>query len=857
MLFERSNDGIIILQDRVIVDANSRVLIMFGCDRDDLLGKRIEDISPEYQHDGVRTKDRIIELAEKIKSGEPQRFQWVNLRPDGKQFITEVTLSLLILSQRDMVMVALRDVTKERLKAELFETMYRINPVAMMLTDLQTGLHLDVNDSYAAIFGFTPDEVKGKTSLELGIWVNPDDRECFVTRSGREGQVIAYEVLLRNKRGNILSMLMNSSVLRNGERNILLTMAQDVTRLREAEISLRTVFEESPFALIVTEPKTGVIIDVNNRCLEIMGYEREEVIGKRGRDFDNLADDTRSRLEALLDRDGRVDDEETILVREDGERRTILISTRIIQFEGRLAALNGLRDITIQKQAEQALRESEEKFSKLFSASPDFICLTEIESGLIFEANDSLRHLLGFYQQDLVGRTVFSLGLWVDANERARFVDGMRKNGECLGFSFQCRGRDGNVFPATISSKAIDFAGRKCMISIVRDMTEKVKLEEQLRHSQRMEAIGLLAGSVAHDFNNILTGIMGHVELAISKIGWENPAAANLDIVLDLANQATQLSHSLLAFSRKQAMNREPASINDIIRKSENLLRRLIGANIEFSVDLKEDATVIVDALQIEQVITNMVVNARDAMPNGGKLAIMTDIVYVDEFTARRYELEEAGRYVCLTISDTGIGMTKEVMDQIFDPFFTTKGVGKGTGLGLSVAYGIIKKHAGFISVDSDIGIGSKFRIFLLVASGVVRRREKSKDVEARGGSEVILIAEDDEVVRDLDRCFLEKNGYTVLDARDGEEALRIFTHNTEKIDLVILDVIMPKKNGKEVFDSIRLVKPTMKVLFISGYTDDNIDGSTDLGHGAELLLKPVSPRILLNKVRETLDRKG
>jgi PAS domain S-box-containing protein len=855
ILFESSNDGIFVVRDGVVVDANNRVLDMFGCGRYVFLGKSIAEISPEHQPGGKLSADLLKEATIKVMSGEPERGQWMYLRPDGSQFLAEVTLSLLISSHGDMVIAALRDITKEREMAEMFENLFRINPVSMTLTDFQTGCILDVNESFTDIYGFAPDEAVGKTRLELGIWTSQEDMERYRDQPSFGGRVSGYEVSLRNKRGELILVLVNSVVLKYGERKALLTMSQDISKLRQAEMSLRTIFEEAPHALVVSDLNTGVMINANNRFLEMLGYQRDEIIGKMGKEFDNISDSGRARLMTLINQERRFDNEESFVIRKSGERRIILISACVILFEGRMAVLSAIQDITSQKQAEQALRESEEKYVKLFSANPDFISVSDIETGLYYEANEGLKDLLGYAREELIGKSSLELGMWVDVDERARFVESVKNKGEALNFWIKFRGKDGKVFDATISSKAIDFGEKKCMLNVVKDMTEQVKLEEQLRHSQRMEAIGRLAGGVAHDFNNILTGIVGHVELAISKLGEENPAAGNLDMVMDLANKATQLSHSMLAFSRKQVLNREIVRLSEIIRKSETFLKRLIGEDIEFYVNLKDDATVNVDALQIEQVITNIVLNARDAMLKGGRLTIITDIVDIEEFTALQYQLERTGRYICITISDTGSGMTEEIMEKIFDPFFTTKNPGKGTGLGLSMAYGNIRQHGGFISVFSEVGIGSEFRIFLPVSQGAEAPAKVEREYETTGGKETILIAEDDEVVRDLDELFLEKSGYTVLNAGDGEEAIRIFNDNMEKISMVILDVIMPKKNGKEVFEAIKLVKPSMKFLFISGYTDDYISERSELGHDVELLLKPVAPRILLNKVRETLDR--
>jgi|WetSurMetagenome_2_1015567.scaffolds.fasta_scaffold00497_2 two-component system, cell cycle sensor histidine kinase and response regulator CckA len=855
LLFESSNDSVFFVRDDKVIEANSHALDMFGCERDDFIGKRLTDLSPAYQSDGSPSADRIIELNKRLASGEPQRFQWRFLRNDGKQFIAEVAFSLLIPGRGNMIMIALRNVTQKKTVMELYESMYRINPIPMILTDLEEGRLIDVNESFVSIFGFTREEAVGKTSLDIGIWKEPGERRRYLDLSAREGQVRDYYVLSCNKKGEQMSLLLNSAVIQYGERKALMIMAQDITMLRQAETSLRTVFEESPSGLIVAELYTGRVIAVNKRYLQMTGYIKDEVLGHNTAEFGDLPKSVLERLVSLLGLHGGFDNQETRFICKNREEITVLISTRIIQFEGRPVALFVYADITSQKQAELAMRESEEKFSKLFSASPDFILVSDIETGLILEANDGLKDLMGSSNEDRVGKTSFDLGLWTDLNERARFVDEVRKKGECFDFLTKFQSRDGNVFDVAISSKAIDFGGRKCMINVVKDMSEMVRLEEQLRHAQKLEAVGRLAEDVANDFSNLLDGLLGNIKLAMSVAGENSQVKNSLDSALDIVNKAIRLSHNLLAFSCRQAMDRETASVRDVILKSEKFLKRLIGADIEFSLSLKDDAIVDVDALQIERVVTNMVVNARDAMPMGGKLTISSERVEVDESIMFHRQGRKPGSFICIMIGDTGLGMTKEVMDRMYDPFFTTKDVGKGSGLGLSTAYGIIRQHGGFLSVYSDIGIGSQFSIFLPVVPGEAMQQEVKKDTASKSNPEVVLIAEEDDIVRSLNKRFLEKSGYIVLEARDGDETLQIFSSNVRKIDLLVLDMIMPKKNGKEIFDAIRVIRPSMKFLFISGYTSEYFNERTELGDGIELMLKPVSPRVLLNKVREILDR--
>jgi PAS domain S-box-containing protein len=739
---------------------------------------------------------------------------------------------------------------------DLYESMYRVKPLAMLQIDLRTGLLIDVNEAFVSLMGYTRDEVIGKTSAEVGYWIDSEERERYIDKSIREGQLAEYEVLVKKKNGELITALLNSIVIQYSGGKMLLTMAQDISRLRDAERSFGTIFEESPFGMTLYDSKAVKFIDVNKRFLEMSGLDREEIIGKSVRDMNFVSPADIESAGAVYKRDGRIYNIEMSFARKDGEKLFVLFSAYPVISKYRSVFVTVINDITLRRQAEDALRESEEKYSMLFSSSPDFISVSDMETGMFYEANEGMRDLFGYSRDEMVGRTVSDLDMWVNPVDRARVLEEIRKNGRCLGFSIKFRGKDGRIFDATISSKAVDFGGKKCMINIVRDMTEKVKLEQQLRHSMRMEAIGKLAGGVAHDFNNILTGIMGHAELAQLKMEEDSPIAGNLDMIMNLSNKAAQLNQSLLAFSRKQALNREVVRLKDIIRRSEKFLKRLIGEDIEFSVMVKDDAMVNVDSLQIEQVIMNMVVNARDAMPKGGRLTISTYIVEVDETAAQRNELEKAGQYICISFSDTGVGMPAEVVDQIFEPFFTTKEVGKGTGLGLSMAYGNIRQHGGFIAVYSEVGTGTEFRVFLPVVQGLSKKEEKIERIEPPGGSETILLAEDDKVVRELSAMTLRGKGYSVIEAADGEEAARLFRENVGNIDLVILDVIMPKMNGREVFDAIRHVRPSVKVVFVSGYTADYIRDRADLGHDTEVAFKPISPSKLLLTVRETLDRR-
>jgi PAS domain S-box-containing protein len=857
MLFERFNDGIFISRDSVVMDANSRALMMFGYERKALPGKDLSTLSPSYQPDGSASTERISELIRKLVSGEPQRFQWFFLRADGSQFLADVSISVIPFKDGDMIMFALRDVTQEKIATELSEHMFRISPVPVMLTDLEEGRLIDVNESFTAVFGYKREETIGKMSFDIGLWSDPDERRRYHDLVVREGRIKDYELLSWNKKGEQIPLLLNSCLIQYGERKALMTMAQDVTMLRQNSVSLNVIFENSLFGLMLAAPDTGRIIDTNEQFSRITGYRKDELIGRTAAEFGELPDDVFKQLVSLLETNESFDKRELQYARKDRSRITVLLYSRIIRFGGRRAVLTVLHDITAQKQAELAMRELEEKFSKLFSASQNFILLTDIETGLIFEANDGLKDLIGCSHEERIGKTAFDLGLWADLNDRARFVADVRAKGERLDYSTKFQNKNGNVFDVTISSKAIDFGGKKCMINVIRDMSEKAGMEEQLRHARQLENIAKMAGAVADDFNKILACVLEHIENAMSILGDKNPAGNRLGNALDLVNKATSLSHSLLAFSRRQSPDKKVASVRDFILKSEQSLKRLAGADIEMTLDLKADAALRMDNIKLEQILTGMVVNARDAMPEGGKLTIATQSSGTDEGDSIPRRDDKPETCICITISDTGPGISEESIVRMSEPgFFSDEGPKKSSGCGLSSACGIIRRHGGGISVQSSPGHGSSFRISLpVIQSGALKRRLNGNGCPARN-PEIILLAKNDDMVRNLDKHFLEKNGYFVYEARDGDEALQVFIDNADTIDLVILDMLMPKKNGKEIFDAVKLISPSMHVVFVCGYTDDYVRIRKEIGEGIEVLLKPVSPKALLDKVGEALGRR-
>ena len=391
---------------------------------------------------------------------------------------------------------------------------------------------------------------------------------------------------------------------------------------------------------------------------------------------------------------------------------------------------------------------------------------------------------------------------------------------------------------------------------MVVDRTDQKKLEDQLRQSQKMEAIGQLAGGIAHDFNNILSAIIGYGHVTLMKMPHNDPLRPNIDSILEAADRAAYLTQGLLTFSRKQSSNKKPGDLNLIIKKAEKFLVRVLREDIEFRTSLQEEAlSVFADSNQLEQILMNLATNARDAMPKGGRFTIATERFMLDAEFRSVHGYGQPGAYALITVSDTGIGMNDITRQHIFDPFFTTKEIGQGTGLGLSVVYGILKQHEGYINVYSEPQKGTTFRIYLPISEEAAAEEHEIRESEyPQRGVETILLAEDDTSLRTLVTSILEEFGYTVISAVDGEDAVKKFMENKDSIKLLLFDLIMPKKNGREAYDEIKKMKPDIRALFSSGHAPDLVRQLASSEHGVSVVHKPISPLDLLQKVRTILD---
>ena len=631
---------------------------------------------------------------------------------------------------------------------------------------------------------------------------------------------------------------------------------QSEEALKEAGDSLRACLENAPDGVYIMDTE-GTFLYGNRRSEEIIGYGRDELIGKNLLEVNLLPEATFFKAAELFEasREGKpTGPDEIELLGKDGRFVPVEINTSVVRYMGRTVVIGFVRDITNRKRAAREILLEKEKLRTLLDNAPFGMLLIDRKSRVVY-MNTHFRDLFGYDMSDVPDIATWYRRAYPDTAYRNMVTAAAKEDlGDAIPgarksrvFTVACKDGTDKVVSLVVSVLASGEYLMSC-----EDITEMRRLESQLRHAQKMESIGTLAGGIAHDFNNILSALMGYASLMQMKMEKDSPLRPYLDQVLSASRKAADLTQSLLAFSRKQPVTLLPLDMNSTIGSTKKLLKRLLTEDVDLHTTLTRDDTVVMaDRSQVDQILFNLVTNARDAMPRGGTLTIRTDIADIDDRFIRVHGFGRPGRYVMITISDTGEGMDEATQRKIFDPFFTTKETGKGTGLGLATVYGIVKQHDGYITVQSEPGRGSAFRIYLPVVQAKTDREEEEA-VPLSAGTGTILIAEDNEEVRRFMREALQEYGYRTIEAVDGEDAVDKFRRYRD-VDLVIVDSVMPKKNGREVYEEMHRMDPRVRVLFTSGYTKDIILEKGIEGKEIDFIAKPLTLDRLLLKVRELL----
>ncbi|MFO0649241.1 MAG: PAS domain S-box protein [Polyangiales bacterium] len=640
------------------------------------------------------------------------------------------------------------------------------------------------------------------------------------------------------------------------EQSATLNLRGDPHPTNDREALSRRIFDASFDAmLLLNDDRT--CHDANPMACEVFGHARADLIGRRLGDFAH--GDSPSAWAALL-REGRLRGHFS-LRRPDGAVREVEFSATARVAPGLHLAV--LRDVTERVAAEAALRDSEERYRRIVETTCEGVWVIDADTKTSF-MNARMAAMLGYGLDDVIGRPLFD---FTDDEGRAiaaRNVE-RRRSGVTEQHEFKLKRRDGtDLWVSMQTNPLLDREGRyEGALAMVTDLTERRRAEatlrrteEQLRQSQKLEAVGSLAGGVAHDFNNLLSVILGYTDLMADSIPASDPLRIELDEVRRAGRRASELTRQLLAFSRKQVMHAQVLDLNNVLRGVESMLRRTLGEDVELSLLLAQHVgKVLADPGQIEQVILNLAVNARDAMPAGGEIAIETADVTLDAAYAEAHLGVTPGAYVMVAVSDTGVGMTPEVKEHVFEPFFTTKEKGKGTGLGLATVFGIVRQSGGHIWLYSEPDRGTTFRVYLpRTEQAAPASVPPAPAVRTVRGDETVLLVEDEEQVRALAREILRRNGYNVLEAQNGGEALLICEQYTAKIHALVTDVVMPRYSGRQLAERLAPLRPEMRVLFMSGYTRNAIVHHGVLDAGVAYLQKPITPDALLRQLRELLD---
>jgi PAS domain S-box-containing protein len=694
-------------------------------------------------------------------------------------------------------------------------------------------------------------------------------------KSGLSGWTLTKDREVRN------AEVYSSRTIYKGKLAVIGTLL-DITERKQTEQALlkseedyRSIFQNAVKGIFQTTPE-GHLLRANPALARMTGYETPEemvtCLTEIGRQlYVNPAD--RVRALTIMNEGGQLQAFETQFYTRDRAKIWVSLTGHPVRSsDGILLCYEGTaEDITERKRSEEELLAANQRLFDIIEFLPDGTFVIDQEKKVV-AWNRAMEELTGVTKGEIIGKGDYCYAMTLYGEKRPMLIDCVTSDPDEIRENYTAIARKGNVLYAETyvegayggkgaflsgnASPLLDKDGNIVgAIESIRDITELNRLENQLRQSQKMEAIGTLAGGIAHDFNNILSAITGYSTILQMNMDDKEPGKQYLDQIVLSAEKAANLTKSLLTFSRKQSIELQPQTLRGILQGIEKLLRRLLTEDIEFSLHILDpDIVIMADTTQIDQVLINLATNARDAMPKGGKLVVRAERAIMDAAFIKVHGFGTPGNYAMISVTDTGCGMDQKTKQKIFEPFFTTKEVGRGTGLGLATVYGIVKQHNGYIVVSSEPNKGTVFKAYIpTVAMQAADSRQVLQD--AQGGDETILVAEDNTDLRRLLKAVLEVKGYAVIEATDGADAVRRFMEHQDSINLLVLDVVMPGKNGKEVYEEIRTVRANIKAIFMSGYTGDIvIDKGIDDGL-VDFISKPLLPNDLLIKIREVLNK--
>jgi PAS domain S-box-containing protein len=824
----------------------------------DLIGKTLHEVFPKEEGDFF-----LAHIRRALDEGHMHRVEY-SLQLGEKKVWFDGSVSPL--SKDSVVWIARDSMERKQVEQQLRLQATAIQSVgnAIVVTDNQ-GVISWVNPAFTTLTGYSLKEVTGQSTSILKSGIHDAVFYRTLWETVLSGRAWHGEMINRRKDTSLyfeeqtITPVMDDA----GEIINFIAVKQDITErkraegaLRESEERYRLLFESNPHPMWVYELETLRFLAVNEAAVQHYGYSCEEFLSMTIKDMRPPEDipalmKNISHLSGGLNQAGIWRHQ-----KKDGTLIDVEVTSHSLIFAGRSAEVVLVNDVTERKRAEQELSQSEERYRDLVENAHDIIYSHDLE-GNYTSVNKAGEQITGYTREEALKMNLMQT-VAPEYLEGTREMIRKKLAGEKVtAYELEVIAKDGHRVTLEVNTKLVMQDGVAVGVQgIARNITERKQLEDQLRQSQKMEAVGRLAGGVAHDFNNLLTAIIGYSELSIRKLKAEDPLRHNIEEIKKAGERATNLTRQLLAFSRKQVLQPKVLDINTVVSDVEKMLHRLIGEDIDLRTLLAPElGSIKADPGQIEQVILNLVVNARDAMPHGGEMTIETENVYLDAEYAKHHIAVEPGPYVMLAVSDNGCGMDEEIRAQIFEPFFTTKEQGKGTGLGLSTVYGIIKQSKGSIWVYSEVEQGTTFKVYLPRVDEGVEKAVHSQESKPDGkGHETVLLVEDDEIVRGIARMSLELGGYKILTATSAHEALLICGQDKEPIHLMLTDVIMPGMSGPVLAEQIRKLLPQLTVLYMSGYTQDAIVHHGVLREGVNFIEKPFTPGALARKVREVLD---
>jgi PAS domain S-box-containing protein len=885
-----------------IVHANAAVCEAYGLTLPQIRNKWISELCDPSYHEALgryinEAEDsgeryHLIEFVNDSNEGIPLEIRFLRGKWSGQNVVFAIGRDIRewIDSQR-----ALRD------SEEKFGKAFRSGAAMMFITSLVDKRYIDVNDRFLDTIGYTRREVVGHSATELGLYQDENEQAQLLEELQTNRKICDRDIHIRTQSGQAVIGLFSAELVELNDQPCLLGVVIDVTARKAAEEALR-----------LDEMRLETLLRLNQMTnaspREICDFSVDEGINLTGSQigFIGFPDEKCKTMTILTSSPEAAKAIEPIVVpiQPSGmwgnaiiEGRPVIVNdykpakplpekhshiTRYLNvpiFEnGRVVAQisvanketeydeSDVRQLTLLMQGMwrilQHLKAEEEhqRLSAAIEQADEIILVTDTQYQIVF-GNPSLTRITGYPLAEVLGKT-FKMFQGFDDNSPviSEFLNCIR-NGEAWSGQLSILRKDGSTYEQSTSVSPIrDQNGQVINYVVVgRDISHEVQLENQIRHVQKMEALGQLAGGIAHDFNNVLSAIIGSAEFAMLEINRKKDPNDLLREILKASDRASTLVRQLLTFSRKETLRIGTHNLNEIVTGVLKMIKRVIGEHIELEFTPSTGIGIVsVDAGQIENVLMNICINARDAMPGGGKILLETGHVQLDHTFEIAHEWAKAGEYSWITITDSGTGIPPEVLEHIFEPFFTTKAAGHGTGLGLATVYGIIRQHNGLVHVYSEVGKGTQFKIYLPIATPTTETiAENSNDTELVGGHETILLAEDEQMVREMVALVLRTAGYNVLEAINGEEALSLFQQQPNGVDLLLFDVIMPRINGKVAADRIHETRPDLPVIFSSGYSNQMLDCGLSAAERAGLVQKPYDIRQLVKRIRELLDKRA